>query len=132
MNVKRKMLHYSCPHSSTIFSVEIREHTTNHAAARHRGANASRANERSQHSLCDTFRCVPFILGDVTKQARTAILRLGKRPRSTTEMAEAIEYLRTTRVQEQVKARRILEILDLVALGVLPLRHRVGHTFPCR
>lgn len=41
--------------------------------------------------------------GDITKQARTAILRLGKRPRSATEMAEAIEYLRTTRAQEQVQ-----------------------------
>lgn len=34
--------------------------------------------------------------------ARTAILRLGKRPRSTEEMMEAIECLRTTRAEEQV------------------------------
>lgn len=41
--------------------------------------------------------------GGVTKQARTAILRLGKRPRSTEEMMEAIECLRTTRAEEQVQ-----------------------------
>lgn len=39
----------------------------------------------------------------MTKQARTAILRLGKRPRSTEEMMEAIECLRTTRAEEQVQ-----------------------------
>ncbi|CAB1120679.1 unnamed protein product [Ectocarpus sp. CCAP 1310/34] len=38
----------------------------------------------------------------VTKQARSAILRLGKRPRSTEEMVEAIECLRTMRTEEQV------------------------------
>eukprot|EP00752_Nemacystus_decipiens_P012854 g11381.t1 len=42
----------------------------------------------------------------VTKQARTAILRLGKRPRSTEDMMEAIECLRTTRAEEQVRLQQ--------------------------
>lgn len=43
-----------------------------------------------------------LLAGGVTKQARTVILRLSKRPRSTEEMVEAIESLRTTRAEEQV------------------------------
>eukprot|EP00903_Cladosiphon_okamuranus_P012758 g11926.t1 len=54
----------------------------------------------------------------VTKQARTAILRLGKRPRSTEEMMEAIECLRTTRAEEQVQLQQqqiwMGQLLDFV------------------
>ncbi|CBJ27106.1 similar to Dynein heavy chain 3, axonemal (Axonemal beta dynein heavy chain 3) (Ciliary dynein heavy chain 3) [Ectocarpus siliculosus] len=54
----------------------------------------------------------------VTKQARSAILRLGKRPRSTEEMVEAIECLRTMRAEEQIKLRQeqiwMGQLLDFV------------------
>ncbi|CAM9985812.1 unnamed protein product [Scytosiphon promiscuus] len=54
----------------------------------------------------------------ITKQARSAILRLGKRPRSTEEMVEAIECLRTTRADEQIelKQRQVWmgQLLDFV------------------
>ena len=46
--------------------------------------------------------CLMLSAGELTKQARTAILRLGKRPRSTSEMSEAVAYLRTMQMHEQV------------------------------
>ncbi|CAM9162262.1 unnamed protein product, partial [Hapterophycus canaliculatus] len=54
----------------------------------------------------------------INKQSRSAILRLGKRPRSTEEMVEAIECLRTTRADEQIKLRQrqawMGQLLDFV------------------